>query len=122
LVSLVPTPVGEVAVAVVVVVVEVAGGGDVLDASHTDSASERSAASCCWSADSLDWSPTKVPWSLLMAVEAVPVPVPVPPALVGNPPDDETAVVVVVVVVAAFAVVGDVAVELEVWLSSSSVS
>jgi hypothetical protein len=109
-VSLVPVPVvGEVVVVVV-------AGGEELDVSHTDSASARSAASCCWSVDSLDWSLTTVAWSLLIAVEAVPV----PPVPLGDPPDAETAVVVVVV--AAFAVVVDVVVELEVWLSSSSVS
>jgi hypothetical protein len=98
--------VGVVVVGVLVLVVEVVGG-DELDVSHTDSASERSAASCCWSVDSLDWSPTKVAWSLLMAVDAVPVPSPP----LGDPLG-ETAVVVVVVV--DFPVVVDVVVELEV--------
>jgi hypothetical protein len=99
--------VGVVVVVVLVLVVEVVGG-DELGVSHTDSASERSAASCCWSVDSLDWSLTKVAWSLLMAVD--PVPVPSPP--LGDPLGDETAVVVVVVV--DFPEVVDVVVELEV--------
>jgi len=74
------------------------------------SAWERSAASCCWSADAVACVATTAAWSWVISLEPLPLPPDLPPAGDEDPVLAGVVVGVVVVVV------------VEVWLSSSAVS